>query len=69
MREVLNVLLPKILPPEIDFLLLTHEGKSDLEVSIARKLKAWKYPDDSFMVLRDNDGSDCKRLKAKLILS
>ena len=67
MKELLEVILPKILPPEIGFLTVPHEGKRDIELSIPRKLKGWKYPGDCFVILRDNDGSDCTKTKKKLI--
>jgi hypothetical protein len=50
-----------------DFLLVPHEGKSDLEKSIARKLKAWREPNAKFVIVRDNDGADCQTLKVRLL--
>lgn len=48
---------------------LCHQGKSDLEASISRKLRAWRHPDRvRFIICRDNDGADCKLLKDKLDL-
>jgi hypothetical protein len=39
MKEVLSHVLPQLLPPDISFLLIAHEGKSDLEASIPRKFR------------------------------
>ena len=68
MRDLLNGLLPRLYP-EMTFLCLSHEGKSDLEKSIPRKLRAWREPGVRFVILRDNDGDDCVRLKRRLLQS
>ena len=65
MKTLLDQLLPRLFP-ELSFLCLKHEGKQDLERSIPIKLRAWNVPGDRFIVLRDNDGGDCKRLKSQL---
>ncbi len=36
------------------------------EKCIPRKLKAWREPGARFLILRDNDGADCHRLKQRL---
>ena len=66
MKELLDGLLPRIFPDMV-FLCIAHEGKRDLEKSIPRKLRAWREPGVKFVVLRDNDGGDCVRLKQKLM--
>lgn len=53
--------------PQLDFLCVAHEGKSDLEKSIPRKLRAWKEPGVRFIILRDNDRHDCRELKKRLL--
>lgn len=65
MKVFLDGLLPRIFP-ELRFLCVPHEGKSDLEASLARKLRAWNEPGVRFVVIRDNDGSGCLDLKARL---
>lgn len=45
-----------------------HEGKSDLDRSFPRKIPAWRYPSDArFVIVRDNDGADCRQLKQRLL--
>lgn len=66
MKEVLDVLLPKILPEEVAFKTIPHNGKSDLESSIPRKLKVWNQPDAKFVIVRDQDSADCHRVKESL---
>jgi hypothetical protein len=56
--------------PEIEeftnWLIIDHQGKSDLEKSIPKKLRVWNEPSVRFVILRDNDGGDCRALKKRL---
>lgn len=65
MKVLLDGLLPRLFPG-LPFWCIAHEGKSDLELSIPRKLRAWREPGVRFVVIRDNDGGDCRGLKAAL---
>jgi len=67
MKAFLDSLLPRVLPSSTTFTLIAHEGKSDLESSLPRKLKAWRKPDAKFVVVRDQDAADCKVVKARLL--
>lgn len=69
MKALLDGLLPRLLPgfsAGQNFLCVPHEGKSDLDRSIPRKLSAWREPLVRFVVVRDADGADCIDLKARL---
>ena len=66
MKVLLEGLLPRLFP-DLPFLCVPHEGKQDLEKSIPRKLRAWREPGVRFCVIRDNDGADCRALKAGLL--
>ena len=69
MKAMLAEYLPRLVPGWIQgqhFLLLPHQGKSDLDKSIPIKLKAWQEPGARFVVVRDNDNADCPALKARL---
>lgn len=66
MKELLDILLPRLLPPDVEFKTVPHEGKSDLESSIPRKLRAWREPGVRFVVVRDNDGANCASVKTRL---
>lgn len=66
MKVLLERLLPRLFPG-MDILCVAHEGKSDLENSVPRKLKSWQIPGDRFIVTRDADGTDCKALKDALV--
>jgi hypothetical protein len=46
---------------------IQHEGSSDLEKSIPRKIGFWRSEEPPrFVILRDNDGRDCLKLKQRL---
>lgn len=66
MKVLLEGLLPRLFP-DLAFLCVAHEGKQDLEKSVPRKLRAWCEPGARFVVLRDNDGADCRAGKARLL--
>jgi len=70
MVETLRSLLPKVFPEWREnqhWIAIPHEGKSDLERAIPRKLRAWNVPGDRFLIVRDNDGGDCRKLKSRLL--
>lgn len=67
MKEVLDVLLPQILPKGVMFKTIPHSGKSDLQQSIPKKLKAWNTPDTKFVIVQDQDGANCVDLKKHLL--
>lgn len=66
MKEFLDGFLPRILPPSVVFKTIPHEGKTDLEKSIPRKLRAWQTPGARFVVIRDQDSADCVDVKRRL---
>ena len=70
MGETLRYLLPKLYPDFLEnehWLIINHQGKSDLERSYPRKMTHWGEPRIRFIILRDNDGADCHVLKQSLI--
>lgn len=70
MKFLLEGLLPRIFPGMVvglHFLCVTHQGKSDLDTSIPRKLKSWKIVGDRFVIMRDNDNANCIDLKARFV--
>ncbi len=66
MAAVLEVILPKILPDTVCFQLVAHEGKTHLDCSIPRKLRAWRTPGVYFVIVRDRESADCRALKKHL---
>lgn len=70
MKVLLDGLLPRFFPgwqKDVHFKCVPHEGKSDLDKSVPRKLKEWKVPGDRFVIVRDNDNADCVALKARYV--
>ena len=69
MKILLDEWLPRLFPGWLNgvhFQCIPHEGKTDLERSITRKLAAWRVPGDRFVVVRDNDNANCEKLKERL---
>jgi len=66
-RNVLEVLLPQVLPEGQSFQIIPHQGKTDLHRSLRIKLPAWLAPDTHFVVIQDQDANDCKVLKRELL--
>lgn len=65
---LLDVLLPKILPEDVEFQTIPHRGKRDLQKSIPRKLRGWNEPGDvRFVIVHDQDAKDCIKLKQELL--
>ncbi len=65
-REMLKGLLPRLLCPNVVPRYVVFEGKQHLERSIERRLRKWLAPDTAFVVIRDQDASDCRQVKATL---
>ena len=67
MSELLDLFLPHILPDGVEKLIITHNGKNDLQSSIPKKLRGWQTPSDRFIIVHDQDSKDCIQLKADLV--
>lgn len=73
MMDVLEILLPKILPPPYKLnencFLRPHNGKSDLRNSIPAKIKVFSnfHEETKIVILHDQDSNDCKVLKRDLV--
>ena len=68
MSGFLKELLPRVLPQTLTYDILAHEGKTDLEASIPRKIRGYNIPgyDIRFIILRDQHGGDCIAIKRRL---
>jgi hypothetical protein len=67
MKVTLEALLPRLGIDMATVTIIAHQGKSDLEQSIPRKLRAWQTCGARFLILRDNDRApDCKQRKRSL---
>jgi hypothetical protein len=66
-RDLLEGLIPRLVPADLAVYYLVFEGKQDLERKLARRLRGWRLPDSAFVVLRDQDAAECKEVKARLV--
>jgi hypothetical protein len=67
MLEALQILTPPLMPSDVRCRFIPHDGISDLEKSIPRKLRAWLDTDARFIVVRDKHSSDCRKVKHNLL--
>lgn len=67
MEWILKVILPEIIPEEVQFQIVPHQGKQDLQKSISIKLRSWNEPDVRFVIVHDKDSCDCRVLKQDLV--
>ena len=65
-KEMLMGILPRLLPDDIHCHYIVFEGKQDMDKQLGRKLRGWNKPESAFLVIRDQDSSDCKTVKQKL---
>lgn len=65
-KDLLQGVLPKLLPQAVVVHYLVFDGKQDLEGQLVRKLRGWRIPHSMFVVLRDQDAADCGVVKARL---
>jgi len=69
LREILPQILPKGYELGVNCFLRPHQGKSDLQKSIPKKVRTFSnfYKPAKLVIIHDQDSSDCKKLKKKLI--
>ena len=66
MKELLTIILPKIIPNNFIFQCISHNGKRELEKSIPIKTRGWKEPNIRFVIIHDKDSADCINLKNEI---
>ncbi len=55
LENVLKEILPKIIPDEISFICIPHQGKQDLAKSIPKKIRAFQFNPATKFVIVQND--------------
>lgn len=65
LEEVMARHFPQLIKG-LDWFLIDFNGKTALEKGFPSRMKKWNYGAPLFVILRDNDGSDCKVLKGRL---
>lgn len=66
-REMLESVLPRILPTGTSVFYAVFQGKQDLEKNLIKRLRGWRLPDSVFVVMRDQDSGDCFAIKRRLV--
>lgn len=67
MANFLDGLLPRLIPSLEDrFQCVPHQGKNDLVKSVSKRIRRWREPGVHFVVMQDQDNSNCKTLKSHL---
>ncbi len=66
-RAMLQGLLPRLLPDEVTYRCVVFEGKQDLEKNLVRRIRGYRVPNSTFIVLRDQDSADCLVIKERLL--
>ena len=64
-RALLEQIFPLLIQPETEVRprFIVFEGKQDLEKQLVKKLRGYLNPRARFIVMRDQDQSDCRRTK------
>lgn len=65
--EMLTGVLPKLLPDNVNHFRIIFEGKSDLDKRLVKRIRGWQTPQTFFLVLRDQDNSNCHDVKKSLV--
>ncbi len=66
-KEMLQGVLPRILPDDVSPRFIIFQGKQDLEKQLIRRLRGWRTPNTRFVVMRDQDAADCHDVKDKIV--
>lgn len=65
-EAMLRGLLPRLLSADVTCRFVVFEGKQDLDKQMVRRMRGYKMPDAKFVILRDQDDGDCKKIKQKI---
>lgn len=66
-QTMLELILPRILPCDVQFQCIAFRGKQDMRKKLLPKIRGWHGETDSrFIVIQDQDSNDCIQLKADL---
>lgn len=63
MKAALDHLLPKAGVDADSYQIISFQGVSNMMESLPRRLRAWRDPRAHFLILRDNDGGNCRDRK------
>lgn len=66
-KAMLEGVVPRLISSEIAVTYLTFHGKQDLDNNVERKIRLWQKPASAFIIIRDQDSSDCTVVKQQLL--
>lgn len=66
-KNMLEGIVPRLVPEGVHVQYMTFSGKQDLEKQMERKIRLWMEPDSRFIILRDQDSGNCFDIKARLL--
>lgn len=66
-KNMLEGIVPRLVPEGVHVQYMTFSGKQDLEKQLNRKIRLWLDPDSRFIILRDQDSGNCSAIKARLL--
>lgn len=67
-KNLLNALMPRLLPAEIGHRVIPFQGKQDMEKRMAQRIRGYQNVLARFIILRDQDSHpDCVALKQGLL--
>ena len=65
-KDMIEAILPRLLPNDVAHKCISFEGKRDLEKQLVRKIRYWNTPNSCFLIMRDQDSEDCCAVKEDL---
>ena len=65
-EALLRTVIPRVLSPMPFCRYVVFEGKQDMDGQLMKKMREYKVPGARFVVLRDQDASDCSQCKNML---
>lgn len=66
-KNMLEGIVPRLVPEGVHVQYMTFSGKQDLEKQMERKIRLWMEPDSRFIILRDQDSGDCTAIRTRLL--
>jgi hypothetical protein len=68
-KVLIEILFPRTVPESNPVIprFIVFEGKQDLEKQLTKKISGYLNPHARFIVMRDQDRGDCRRIKSDLI--
>lgn len=66
-QDLLEGLVPRLIPGHWSVRYIPFQGKQDLEKRLVNFLRAWRNREARFVVMRDQDSGDCRTIKSNLL--